>query len=247
MSVNTPARQILITGGTGSVGRALIKAFRENGDCVTFQYTSSVLAAEELCKCYDAKSIRIDFTKKNDLGKVDFDVVVNNIGINISDVLSHEVSLEVWNETLLINITIPFLISQQCLPLMIQKKWGRIINISSIYGLRGVEHNLPYTVSKHGLSGLTKTFAKEYAQYNITCNEICPGPIESEMMKRISERVSSAEGILPNDYLQQICDEIPIGRMAYPNEVAELAVFLASEKASYINGVSIPIDGGLIA
>jgi 3-hydroxybutyrate dehydrogenase len=144
-------------------------------------------------------------------------------------------------------VTAPFELVRHCLPSMIKQRWGRIINISSIYALRAAEGNLPYTVAKHGLSGLTKTLAKEYAEFGITANEICPGPIQSEMMDRIARDAASKSGSTSKAYLREVRDEIPARRMAKPEEVAGVALFLATEEAGYINGASIPVDGGLIA
>ena len=148
---------VLITGGTGSVGKALVEAFATKGHRVTFQYRRETSIAKRLEKRFRAESIQLDFEEEFLLPKVDFDVVINNAGINISDVVAHEVDITDWNRTLRVNLTAPFLIVRQCLPSMIGKQWGRIINISSIYGLRAVEGNFPYTVSKHGLAGFTKT------------------------------------------------------------------------------------------
>ena len=177
---------------------------------------------------------------------IDFDIIVNNIGINISDELTHDVDNSIWHDTLNINLTAPFKVCKFYLPKMINKKWGRIININSIYGLRGVDYNSPYTASKHGLSGLTKTIAKEYAGDGITCNEICPGAIESELMDRIATRVAREDGISTEEFLSEVAKSYPAKRMALPREVSAIVLFLASSEASYINGASIPVDGGLI-
>lgn len=177
---------------------------------------------------------------------INFDVIVNNTGINISDVLTHEVVESIWQETLNVNLTAPFKVCKFYLPKMIEKKWGRIININSIYGLRGVDNNSPYIVSKHGLTGLTKSIAKEYAIHGITCNEICPGAIESELMNRIAVRIAKEEGTTPENFLKEVASTYPSRRLVMPNEVSALALFLASEEASFINGSSIPVDGGLI-
>ena len=240
-------RSVLITGGTGSVGKALVKAFAANNYRVTFQYHLDKSTADRLQRNYGAQSLRLDFEEECVLPNADFDVVVNNAGINISDVAAHEVSIENWNLTLRVNLTAPFIILRQCLPSMIEKHWGRIINISSIYGLRAVEGNFPYTVSKHGLAGLTKTLAKEYAVHGITCNEICPGPIDSDMMVDIGKRIVATSGGSVDDYFKEVCNAIPAGRMLNPSELAALALFLASNEAGYITGVSIPMDGGMIA
>ena len=247
MAPRKRVRTVLITGGTGSVGKALIRAFVAHGYRVTFQFSRKKAEASQLEKRFGVEAIQVDFSRKFTLPRFDFDVIVNNAGINISDVDTHEVSLEDWNLTLTVNLTAAFLIVQQCLPAMKKKGRGRIINISSIYGIRGVEGRLPYTVSKHGLAGLTKTVAKEYGGYGITCNEICPGPIDSAMMKRIAKRSAATSGDTVSSYFKEVCDEIPLRRMVKPSEVAAVAVFLASDAASYLNGASIPLDGGMIA
>ena len=131
---------------------------------------------------------------------------------------------------------------------MVNRRWGRVINISSIYGIRGTTNNLPYNSSKHGLSGFTKSIAKEYAAYGITCNEICPGAVESELMERIAAR-KEKEGRVTSraEYLQMVRESIPAGRLAKPEEIACLALYLASDHAAFINGASIVIDGALTA
>ena len=243
------SKKIFITGGTGSVGQCLIEAFsadKEKHD-VYFQYNSNIQSANEIAKKFEAKGIQINFLDKYILPDIDFDVVVNNLAVNISDSLTHEVSDESWKMTIFFNIEMPFHIVKRYLPNMIENKWGRIINISSIYGLRASEKNLPYTVSKHGLTGITQTIAKEYARYGISCNEICPSAIESKMMQRIaSSAVDRQEAQSVEEYFNDVRKKIPAQRMALPCEVANLAVFLATERAGFINGVSIPIDGGLI-
>ena len=184
--MKTKKRQkIFITGGTGDVGKALIKKFSDHNYDVTFQYNKNDKEAQKIADSYNSKKIKIDFMEEFRFPKESFDVIINNAGVNITNDPSHKISISDWQKTLKINLTIPFLACKWCLPYMIKKNWGRIINISSIYGLHAAENYLPYNVSKHALSGLTKTIAKEYAKYGITCNEICPGPINSEMVRRI--------------------------------------------------------------
>lgn len=239
-------KKIFITGGTGSIGRALVRQFSEVGD-VTFQFASAVEAASRIETEFGATAVAIDFAQDGALPVSQFDVLVNNAAINISRDPAHCVRLDDWNRTIAVNLTFPFRVVRQYLPEMIEKRWGRIVNISSIYGLRASENNLPYTVSKHGLSGLTKSVAREVGSLGITCNEICPGPVDSELIKRIAIDNSEATGEDPVAYLKELADEIPVGRLARPDEVARLAVFLASDAAAYVNGVSIPLDGGLIS
>jgi NAD(P)-dependent dehydrogenase (short-subunit alcohol dehydrogenase family) len=239
--------KVLITGGTGSVGQSLVEIFSLNGYDVSFQYCGNDDKATELMSKYRVKSIKMDFKKEFYFESTNYDIFINNAAINISEALTHEVNIGNWDDTMLINVTVPFKICQLVLPYMLKNRWGRIINISSIYGLTSVESYLPYTVSKHALTGLTRTIAKEYASHGITCNEICPGPIESDMMTRIATKEALGEGVTTEEYVNQICDAIPAKRLANPNDVSSLALFIASLQASYISGVSIPLDGGFLA
>lgn len=247
MVLHNNSPRALITGGTGSVGRALVEAFSREQYQVEFQFHEDQSSADLLATNYHAVPLRLDFGQDFVLPRSDYDVVINNAGINVSDVMTHEVSTCDWERTIRINLTAPFIIVRQCLPAMVQNRWGRIINISSIYGLRAVEGNFPYTVSKHGLSGFTKTIAKEYAGHGITCNEICPGPIDSDMMREIAERSIMASGGSLSSYFREVQDEIPIKRLIMPSEIAALALFLASHEASGLTGASIPLDGGMVA
>jgi NAD(P)-dependent dehydrogenase (short-subunit alcohol dehydrogenase family) len=240
-------KKVFITGGTGSVGQCLIEAFSKDCYDVYFQYNSNIQTANTIIQKYQAKGIQINFLNDYVLPDIDFDIIVNNLGVNISDTLTHLVSNESWKTTIFLNLEIPFQIIKKYLFYMMKNKWGRIINISSIYGLRASEQNLPYTVSKHGLTGITQTIAKEYAQYGISCNEICPSAIESKMMQSIAlSAVDRQEVQSIDEYFDDDRKEIPAQRMAFPNDISHLTVFLATEHAGFINGVSIPIDGGLI-
>lgn len=247
MATPQKSQKVLITGGTGSVGKALVAAFSVSGYRVSFQYCGDGKTAQELEERFRADAIQLDFGRDFTLPQVDFGIVINNAGVNISDVPTHKVTTEDWNHTLIVNLAAPFQIVRQCLPFMMRRRWGRIINISSVYGLRAVEGNCPYTVSKHGMSGLTKTIAREYAAYGISCNEICPGPINSEMMREIGRRAIAKTGGTTKGYLKEVCNEIPAKRLVEPSEVSALAIFLASPQAGYLNGASIPLDGAMIA
>src|SRR3989344_7838734 len=142
-----------------------------------------------------------------------------------------------------INLTMPFLITKKILPHMKKQRWGRIINISSVYGIKAEEELLPYNVSKHGLIGLTKTVAKEYAKYGITCNAICPGTMKSAMTEYVSKFYAKNE-TEKKKYYEEMISKIPANRLAEPDEITKVVLFIASENASYINGASIVVDGG---
>jgi 3-hydroxybutyrate dehydrogenase len=241
------SRGIFITGGTGSVGRHMVTAFAQAGYRVVFQFATNNDAARTLTSSTGAQGVMMDFGQPVSLAGQEIDVLVNNAGVNICGQPTASVSDKDWEQTLAINVTAAFRLIRSALPRMVAQQWGRIINISSICGLHVAENNLPYNVSKHALSALTKTVAKEYAAKGITSNEICPGPIESAMMRTMAVRETTIEGGTPEQWLQSVRSAIPAKRFAHPREIADVAVFLASDPAAYINGSSILMDGGLSA
>jgi 3-hydroxybutyrate dehydrogenase len=240
-------RKVLITGGTGSVGRELVQAFAAENYEVVFTYNTNDEAARILANRHGCRPVKIDLTSGRLHHVKKCDVLVNNAAVNISDDMCEDVSVEIWNQTIATNLTVPFLLCKQFLPGMKAQSWGRVINVSSIYGLVSSPGNLPYSVSKHGLRALTATVAKEYYEFGITSNELCPGAMESELMNRIAKREAKAEGGTAKQFLKSVAASYPGGRMVLPKAIASAAVFLASDNAREINGVSIPIDHGLTA
>ena len=240
-------RTVLITGATGSVGESLVAVFAGKGYRVSFLYHRSKSRAHAMAEKFGATPIQEDLSRPIDLANKEVDILINNAAINETSELTGDLPLEDWDRTIALNLTAPFLLIRQCLPHMVRENWGRIVNISSIYGLRAVETNLPYTVSKHGLSGLTKTVAREYGAHGITCNEICPGPMKSRLLDRIGAKCAAARGVSLEDYMREVKEELPTGRLVLPSEVAKMAFLLASEDCESVNGSSVVIDGGMIA
>lgn len=240
------ARDVFITGGTGSVGSELVEQFTDDGHEVVFQYRSNDELAETLESETEAESWQCDFTDDFQLPDRDFDVVVNSAGVLLTKTKTENVPLNNWQKAVKINLTVPFQIIKKYLPAMVEQNWGRIVNIGSIYSLTATKNNSSYNASKHGLSGLTKSVAKEYAADGITCNEICPAAIESEIMDEVA-RQKEADGVMSaSEYLDQVREANPAGRMVVPEDIGSVVCFLASEKAEFINGESIVIDGGQI-
>jgi len=162
------------------------------------------------------------------------DVLVNNAGI-IRDALIHKISLEDWEAVIETNLKGAFLCCREAAKYMMRQGYGRIINISSVTGQMGNIGQSNYAASKAGIIGLTKALALELARYgDITVNAIAPGLTRTEMTGRVPEKI-----------IKRFIDRIPLGRMAEPEEIAHLAVFLASDKARYITGQVIAINGGL--
>jgi 3-hydroxybutyrate dehydrogenase len=129
---------------------------------------------------------------------------------------------------------------------MLRRGWGRIINVGSVYSLRAATHRAPYVASKHALTGLTRALALEYATAGVTCNEICPSAVDSEMINRIAHTRAGLRGTTVDSVLDEYRTMNPFGRMATAGEVASMVLYLAGPEAGFVNGASIPVDGGQI-
>jgi len=166
------------------------------------------------------------------------DILVNNAGIEATPTLAHELSEEQWDKVLGINLKGVFLGIKAVLPTMIAQKHGRIINISSTAGLRMTFFgSVDYTVSKHGVTGLTNHLAWELADHNITVNAICPGGVLTPLMEK---------GTTPEFRAMVAKRLIPLGRMCSPEEIGEAAVFFASDRSGMVTGQLMAVDGGLM-
>lgn len=239
---------VFITGGTGSLGKELVRAFYSEGYQVKFQYATNKKAAENLTtKFPGVQSYEIDFMEQIEPEIVgEFDVLINNAAFCNPEMILEEVSFDVWNRVMKVNLTAPYIWMKYILPIMKIKKWGRIINIASIYGVRPIETLAPYSTSKAGMIGLTKAVAREYAETGITCNAICPGTIDSDLMIELGKAYCDKCGMDIGDYVASLCTNIPMKRLADVKDISSYAIYLASDAAKYITGTDIAIDGGTI-
>lgn len=178
------------------------------------------------------------------------DIVVNCAGVYDGYAGITETSYDLWNKVIDINLTGAFYICKNAVEVMISKNKGRIINISSVGGLRGSADGISYTTSKFGLIGMTKRLAVDLGQYGITVNAVCPGVIQTSLRATSSEIL---EGIAPDmnngvGVSQSFLDQtVPLKRKGLASEVADLVTYLSSDKSSYITGQAIPVDGGWTA
>lgn len=236
-------KNVLITGGSRGIGKAMVQLFSKHGYNVAFTYKSSEKEAKELAESTGALAIRADSACDSDVidavrcvektfGAVD--CLINNAGVS-SFSLFTDISLEEWNNHMAINLTGAFLYSKAVIPGMIAKKSGRIINITSMWGVVGSSCEVHYSTAKAGLIGMTKALAKELGPSGITVNAIAPGLIATDMNKSMSE-----------EDIKALAEETPIMRVGYPTEVAEAALFLAGDKAAFITGEVMNISGGYI-
>ena len=240
-------KNALVTGASRGIGRAIALKLASEGANVAIVYAGNQAAAEETkalalengvkaeCYCCDVsdfdKVAQLVATVKEEFGGID--ILVNNAGIN-RDKLAMQMKEADFDDVIATNLKGAFNTIRQVYPLMVRKRSGRILNISSVAGICGNAGQANYSAAKAGMIGLTKSIAKEVASRGITCNAIAPGFIATDMTDALPEKVK--EGALAT---------IPMRRMGTPEEIAQVAAFLVSDAASYITGAVLQVDGGL--
>lgn len=239
---------VIITGASGGIGSAIADAFALGGYNVVIGYNSSKESATALeskllatgCSVASFKAdvsdptqaqALIDFAKNTFGGRY---ILVNNAGI-AQQKLFTDITDEDFDRMFSSNVKSVFNCSRSVLPLMIHNKWGRIINISSMWGICGASCEVHYSASKAAVIGMTKALAKEVGPSGITVNCVAPGLIDTPMNKDFDE-----------DTISALCDETPVGRIGTSADVAKAVLFLAQESSSFITGQVLGVDGGFI-
>ena len=236
------ARVALVTGGTRGIGHAISIALKNSGYRVAASYAGNDAAAQAFqvetgIPVYKFDVGNYETTEKavkqieKDLGPIE--VLVNNAGIT-RDTMFHKMTKQQWDEVIGTNLNGLFNVTRQVWEGMRSRKFGRVVNISSINGQKGQMGQVNYSASKAGDIGFTKALAQEGARAGITVNVICPGYIATEMVKAIPQDVLD-KAILP---------QIPVGRLGEPSEIARAVVFLASDEAGFITGSTLSANGG---
>ena len=231
----------LITGGSRGIGAATVRAFASAGYRTAFFYLNSEAAAQALAAQTGAYAICCDIRgsasvasacaeAKRLLGHID--VLVNNAGI-AQQKLFTDITDEDWRAMLDTNLSGAFYAGRAVLPDMISRRYGRIINVGSIWGQVGASCEVHYSAAKAGLIGLTKGLAKEVAPSGVTVNCICPGVIATDMLSSFTQ-----------DDLAALADETPVGRLGTPEDIAHSILWLADPKSSFITGQIIGVNGG---
>jgi NAD(P)-dependent dehydrogenase (short-subunit alcohol dehydrogenase family) len=247
----------LVTGGSQGIGKAISEKLLDSGCIVAIAALDDQAlkdtAAEFQSKGHRLKSYGADLSDEfqidslvksvvRDLGPVD--ILINNAGITGPTLPAHEVTISDWDQTLRINLRTPFLLSRAVIPLMVERRTGTIINVSSIAGKMAYPLRSPYAASKWGLIGLTLTLAQEVGPHNIRVNAICPGPTRTQMMNSVIHARARAAGVDINVMAEEYVRATALKRMVLPEEVANLVVFLCSPESAAITGEAIDVTAG---
>ena len=234
----------LVTGATGAIGGSIAKKLLLLGANVIITGTNKK-KIDDLRKELGPKSLSLiaDLSKDKEIEDLydqsikkfnSIDILINNAGTN-KDALSIRMTKEQWDEVININLSAAFKLSQLVIKSMMKQKWGRIIGISSIIGIVGNAGQANYAASKAGMIALHKSLALEFASRRITVNCIAPGFIESPMTE-----------VLSNEQKEIMLKKIPVGNIGKPNDIANCVAFLTDEKASFITGSTVNINGGML-
>ena len=240
-------RFALVTGASKGIGKASALRLGEQGVNVAVNYNSSQAGADETVEALKAQGVEA-FAVQADVGQLDqvsrmveetterfgqIDILVNNAGV-INDSLLIRMSDEAWEQVINTNLNGSFYCARAVLRGMIRRRWGRIINIGSVVGIRGNIGQVNYSASKAGIIGFTKALAKEVASRNITVNTVTPGYINTDTVD-----------VLPQATKDTIMTWIPQGRFGEVDDVAHMVAYMASEKARYMTGQIVSVDGGM--
>ena len=247
--MNKTRRIALITGGVGGIGTAICKRIAKDGHFVIANYaipgteekwnramaavglngSASALAFGDVTE-FDAMG---DMVRKIERDHGPVDILVNCAGIT-RDSTFRKMTPDQWRAVLSTNLDSVFNVTRHVIDGMVERGWGRVINISSVNAVRGQFGQTNYAAAKAGILGFTKSLAQEVIRKGVTVNAISPGYVQTEMVMAIRE-----------DVRQKIVSEIPAGRLAMPEEVADAVAFLASDNAGYITGTNLSVNGGL--
>ena len=246
----------VVTGGGRGIGRGIAEALAQAGarvsvadiDVAAAEATAAVLQAQGR----EAQGLEVDVSRRPCVEEMDenvvgrwgqIDILVNHAGISVS-APALELTDETWQRVVSINLTGVFLCSQIIGSYMVERGHGRIINMSSSAAHFGAPNLAAYAATKSGVLGLTRVMAVEWGGHGVTVNAVCPGNIDTEMLRGVLERRAASRGVTTDKVLDPILAKTPVGRLGTPSDVAALVLFLASPEGAYITGQAINVCGG---
>lgn len=241
-------RSALITGAASGLGKAMAHALASAGAHVTVADLNGE-AAREVAAAIEGEAWEVDLSDTDALDgtRIDTDILINNVGIQRIHAVE-DFPLDDWRLINRLMLESPFVLTKAVLPGMYERGWGRIVNVSSVHGLRASAFKSAYVAAKHGLMGLTKTTALEGGPKGVTCNAINPGYVMTPLVEQQIADQARTRNISEDEVLDQVfLGHSAVKRLATEEEVARLALFLCSDAAAVINGSAHSIDGGWVA
>jgi 3-oxoacyl-[acyl-carrier protein] reductase len=258
MDLGLAGRSCIITGASRGIGRAAAQALSREGAHLLLVGRDPEPLAELAAQCGSgAQHLALDVTGSDSGERVvrasleafgRLDAVVNNAGTSTVRALP-ELTDQDWQEQWELHVMAPMRIMRAAAPIMAERGWGRIVNVSSSSGKRPGQRNVAYSVTKAAVLSLSRAFADAYAQRQVLVNAVTPGPVGTELWLApggMADQTAQAGGVDREEVLRQVAAGVPVGRMATEQEVADVIVFLCSERASYVTGAAWSVDGGTV-